>query len=42
MCIVALVSLGCDLDSTLIFNESCPTQINHLFLVDVVGVSVLG
>jgi len=42
MCVGALANLDCGLGSTLIFNELCPTQINHLFLADVVGVRVPG
>ena len=35
LCVDALAKLGCSLGSTLICNESCPTQISHLLLVDV-------
>jgi hypothetical protein len=33
-CVDALASIGCGVGNTMIFYESCPTQIRHLFIVD--------
>jgi len=40
LCVDALAKLGCSFGSTLICYESCPSQISHLFLADVVGISI--
>jgi len=40
LCADALAKLSCSLGSTLICYESCPTQISHLLLADVAGISI--
>jgi hypothetical protein len=39
-CVDALVHMGCDLGSTMIIYESCPTQLSQLVLADASGTSV--
>jgi hypothetical protein len=41
MCADALVHIGCDLKSFVMFYESCPTQIKHLLIADATGASAL-
>jgi ribonuclease HI len=39
MCADALAHIGCELGNTLMFYESCPTQIRYLVAADAVGMS---
>jgi hypothetical protein len=36
----ALAHISCELGNTLMFSESCPTQINHLVAADAIGMSI--
>ncbi|CAJ2653650.1 unnamed protein product [Trifolium pratense] len=40
LCADALANIGCGLGDTVIFYESCPTQIRHLFALDAAGTTV--
>jgi hypothetical protein len=40
LCADALASIGCGVGNTMIFYESCPTQIRQLFIADAAGTNV--
>jgi hypothetical protein len=37
LCADALAHIGCDLGNSMMYYESCPTQISHLMTVDAIG-----
>jgi hypothetical protein len=40
LCADALAQIGCDLGNSMMYYESCPTQIRHLVTADAAGASV--